>query len=173
MRFLLKLAMVSVLALGLLAPPLRAQEPSPAAVEAAQKLFALLFDHAFARQNEQAVASLWPSMERALRKNNPALDDTTLEGLRADFVRIRRDHLRELVKEVPNSLARHLAPEEMNDLAAFYRTPSGLKVLEAMPLVMAEGFAQALPRMRALNDDTHEAFMAMLRKRGLLRSHPD
>jgi hypothetical protein len=173
MRIMRKLAVVLTFTLGALAPlPAHAQEPSPEAATAAQNLFALLFDHAFARQNELAVDGVWPSVERALRKNNPALDEATLTTLRSEFARIRREQMKALVKEFPHSLARHLGPKEMDDLAAFYRTPSGRKVLEAMPLVLAEGFAQALPRMRALNDDTHTAFMALLRERGLLRAHP-
>lgn len=171
MRFFRRLAVAC--AIGTLTwLPARAQNPSPEAIAAANEVFTLLFDHAFARQNEIAVNAAWPSIERALRKNNPTLDNATLAGLRDEFVAIRREYLKELVKEVPNSMARHLTPKEMNDLAAFYRTPSGLKVLEAMPVVLTEGFAQVLPRLRALNDETHQQFMALLRQRGLLRAHP-
>ncbi len=174
MRSRLLSVFIAALAIGSLAPaaPRAQAPPSPETMEAAQNVFALLFDHAFARQNESAVRESWPSLERSLRKNNPALDDATLSGLRQDYLRIRRERLKELVKELPNAMARHLNAKEMNDLAAFYSTPSGIKVLEAMPFVLTEGFAQVLPRMRAFNDDTHDAFMKLLRERELIRAHP-
>jgi hypothetical protein len=167
MRFVLRLAVICVI--GAMASATRAEEPSQEAVEAARNVFALLFDHALGRQNELAVSSAWPAFERALRKDNPAIEEAALVELRQEFTRIRREHLKELLKEFPNSMARHAGAQELNDLAAFYRTPSGIKILEAVPMVMAEGFAQVLPRLRAVNDDTHAAFLALLRKRGLLR----
>ena len=41
--------------------------------------------------------------------------------------------------------------DEIRDLTAFYRTPSGQKMLEVIPQVMAEAFATVLPRMRSVH----------------------
>ena len=158
-------------ALAVAAPSVRAQIPaqsSAASSEAARDLFTVLFEQAFSTLNTQAVESAWPSIETAVRAQNPKIDAATLAELRREFERIRLAQLYEVTKALPAIYARLLTPEEMRDIAAFYRTPSGRKMLQALPQIMTEGFATALPRMQAVNGETNAAFLALLRDRGLL-----
>ena len=57
----------------------------------------------------------------------------------------------------------------MRTIAAFYSTPTGAKMLQALPKILPEGFAIVLPRMQAMAGDTQEAFLRLLRERGLLQ----
>ena len=141
--------------------------PSAETMDAARDLFTLIFDHAFGATNARAVATAWTGIESALRKQNPKLDAATLAALRGEYERIRIEKLRDATKDLPVIYARLLTADEMRDLAAFYRTPSGQKMLEVIPQVMAEGFATVLPRVRAVTDDSYDAFIKLLRERGL------
>jgi hypothetical protein len=104
-----------------------------------------------------------------LRGKNPALDAATLGDLRREFERIRLQKVRELMKDTPAIYARHLAPEDMRAIAAFYRSPTGTRMLQAVPSIVGEIFAIALPGMPGVIGDTHEAFLTLVRERGLIK----
>ena len=54
----------------------------------------MTFERAGVQLNAQAVEHTWPSLENALRANNPLLDAKTLGELRREFERIRLEKLR-------------------------------------------------------------------------------
>jgi uncharacterized protein len=141
---------------------------SAEAMEAAQALFTQLFAHGFVALNAQAVETAWPGIENALRAQKPNIDAATLAELRREFERIRLARLSEIVKDVPAIYARYLSAEDMRTLAAFYGSPTGVKMLQAMPKVLPEAFATVLPRMQSMAAETQEAFLKLLRERGVL-----
>jgi hypothetical protein len=171
MRRLRCLAFAAALAvISLCSAGSRAESPpSPEAMEAAQALFTQVFVHGFATLNAQAVETAWPGIENALRAQKPDVSAATLAELRREFERIRLARLSEILKDVPAIYARYLTAEDMRTIAAFYSTPTGAKMLQALPKVLPEGFAIVLPRMQAMAGDTQEAFLRLLRERGLLQ----
>ena len=136
--------------------------------EAAQALFNQLFVHGFVALNAQAVEIAWPGIETALRAQKPGIDAATLAELRREFERIRLARLSDAVKDVPAIYARHLNADDMRVLAAFYGTATGAKMLQALPKIMPEAFATVLPRMQSMTAETQDAFLKLLRERGLL-----
>ena len=142
--------------------------PSPETIQAAQALFTQLFAHGFVSLNAQAVETAWPGIESALRAQKPNIDAATLAELRREFERIRLARLSEIVKDLPAIYARYLSAEDMRTLAAFYGSPTGAKMLQAMPKILPEAFAVVLPRMQSMTAETQEAFLKLLRERGLL-----
>jgi uncharacterized protein len=149
--------------------PVRAEgPPSSDAMAAAQALFTPVFAHGFVTLNAQAVETAWPGIEAALRAQKPAIDAATLSELRREFERIRLARLAEIVKDVPAIYARHLTVEDMRVLSAFYSSPTGTKMLQAMPKILPEAFASVLPRVQSMTAETQEAFLKLLRERGLL-----
>jgi hypothetical protein len=56
----------------------------------------------------------------------------------------------------------------MRVLAAFYGTPTGAKLLQALPKILPEAFAIVLPRMQSMTSETQDAFLKLLRERGVL-----
>jgi hypothetical protein len=164
------LALIAVLAAGnAWSVPARAQgQASGDSGEAAQVLFAQLFAHGFVALNAQAVEVAWPGIEAAVRKQKPDIDAATLAELRREFERIRLARLSEVVKDVPPIYARHLTAEDMRVLAAFYGTPTGAKLLQALPKILPEAFAIVLPRMQSMTSETQDAFLKLLRERGVL-----
>jgi hypothetical protein len=143
--------------------------PSADAQETARELFSVTFDGAMAQLNTQGVDYVWPSVEAALIARNPRLDAATLAGLRAEYERIRLARMHELMKDIPDIYARYLTAPEMRELTAFYRTPTGGKLLTVLPKIMTEAFSAVLPRMPTLAADTQEAFLKLLHERGHLK----
>ena len=142
---------------------------SPEALAAAHDLSAVTFDRAGAQLNAQAVEHTWPSVENALRTRNPNLDAATLAGLKQEFERIRLAKLRAVIQDLPQIYARHLSPQEMREITAFYRTPTGTRLMQVVPSVVGEIFAIVLPAMPNLVNDTHEDFLRLARERGHIR----
>jgi uncharacterized protein len=153
-------AVAAVLAAAAEAAAATENEASPEALAAARELFAVTFERAGVQLNAQAVEHTWPSVENALRGKNPARDAATLGDLQK---------VRELMKDTPAIYARHLAPEDMRAIAAFYRSPTGTRMLQAVPSIVGEIFAIALPGMPGVIGDTHEAFLTLVRERGLIK----
>jgi uncharacterized protein len=154
------------------APAARCEErpdSSPEALTAAQELFAVTFERAGTQLNAQAVDHTWPSIENALRARNPDLDAATIAGLKQEFERIRLAKLRAVIKDLPQTYARHLTPQEMREIAAFYRTPTGTKLMQVVPSVVGEVFAIVLPAMPSVVNDTHEEFLRLARERGHIK----
>jgi uncharacterized protein len=170
MRWIRILPIVAAVSMTAPLSPARGQEqPSAEALAAAQELFSLLFEGAVAALNAQAVEYAWPGIEASLREKVPSISAATLAALRAEYQHIRLAHMREAMKDMPALYARHLAAGEIRDITAFYRTPAGSRMLQAIPHVFTEGFAVVLPRMPAVASDTHEIFVGRLRERGLLK----
>ena len=171
MRALRSVLLAAALA-GIGATSLGAQKPSTPndeALAAARELFAVTFERAGAQLNAQAVEHTWPSLENALRGRNPLLDTATLAELKREFERIRLEKLQALLKDAPAIYARHLTVDEMREIAAFYRSPTGTRLMHVVPSVMGEIMAIALPGMPGVINDTHEAFLALARERGHIK----
>ncbi len=170
MRRLLILAVAAMLAAANFSTtPARAEAAlSAESTAAARALFALLFDHAFVALNAQAVELAWPGIEGAVRAKKPDIDAATLAELRREFERIRLARLHEMTKDLPAIYARLLTAEEMREIAAFYRTPTGAKMLGILPKILPDAFASILPRVQAMAAETQDLFIKLLRERGLL-----
>jgi hypothetical protein len=158
-------------ALAALAPNSLGAESAPDAdaLAAARELFAVTFDRAGSQLNAQAVEHTWPSLENALRAKNPMLDAKALGELRREFERIRLEKLQALMKDVPAIYARHLTAPEMREIAAFYRSPTGTRLMHVVPAIVSEILGVALPGMPGVINDTHEAFLGLARERGYIK----
>jgi uncharacterized protein len=70
------------------------------------------------------------------------------------------------MKEAPSIYARHFTVAELQELAAFYRTPTGTKALQQTPQVMAELTTFLIPRLQDVQRQTGEAFTKVLHDHG-------
>jgi uncharacterized protein len=167
------LALTAALAVaGTCGPPARGEPPNAQpsepkeAVEAARELLKLMSHDLLARLVGEVTTQMWPAIESRLRAYNKNIDETALADLRQELERIQVDHMLNLVKDGPAIYARHFTADELRDIIAFYRTPTGRKLLERSRELNAEVTAMITPYMPEFYGRTMEAFVKALRSRG-------
>jgi len=140
--------------------------PSPETLQAANDLVGLVSASVLSDVADNITAQSWPSIESALRNRNPKLDATTLAELHVEFKRQIIDGVADVMQNAPAIYARHFSTQELRDLAAFYRTTLGTKVLKETPQVMAELNALMVPHLQGLLERVNLTFLNILQKRG-------
>jgi len=140
--------------------------PSSQAVEAARELLALMSKDLVAELAARVTAHMWPAIEGRLRAYNPNLDPAALPELRRELERVQLEYMMAIVKDGPAIYARHFTVEELREIIAFYRTPTGAKVLRLTPQLTAEVMAAITPRLPDFYARTIEIFTGVLRSRG-------
>jgi len=173
MRVLRALLFAAALAwAGASAPPLRAEaadggpKVTKEAVEAARDLLVLMSHDMIARLVDQVTTQMWPAIESRLRAYNKTLDEAALADLRKELERIQVDYMMNIVKDGPEIYARHFSAAELREIIAFYRTPTGRKLLDTSPQLSAEVAAMITPHMPEFYGRTMEVFVKALRSRG-------
>jgi hypothetical protein len=142
----------------------RADDPSPEALAAANELLAVLSPDMMKQLTGSITGSFWPVVEQKARAEK--IDEATISELRAEFERIQVAFVTDAMKEAPPIYARHFTVDELHQLTAFYRTPTGTKALHEIPQVMGELTALLVPRLQDVQRETSEAFSKILRAHG-------
>jgi hypothetical protein len=143
-----------------------ATQPSPERLQAARNLVALESSARIAEMTSEVVAKAWPQIETTLRAKHPNLDDATLGEMRSAFERLLRENVAAAMKDAPQIYARYFTAAEMNEIAAFYRTPTGAKLLATSPKVMAGLMPAILASTGSMNREFDAAFSEILKKHG-------
>jgi hypothetical protein len=158
---LLPIAAIAILAL-LGARPASAQAPSPDAIAAARELVAA------SRATEQLktlLPMLMQQLKPAVVQGRPAVEkdyDAITPALIAASLK-RLDEVADLMAAV---YVRNFTLAEIRDVTAFYRTPTGQKLLEKMPIVMQESMQAGQRFAQAIAADLQKGIVDELRKRG-------
>ena len=139
---------------------------SPEAIQAGKDLIALMSREMVADLTTNMAAQVWPAMESSLRTQNPNIDAAALAELRKEFERLVASNITEIMSDAPATYARYLTVQEMRDIIAFYKTPSGSKALKLMPQITADIMAAFPPRMQELQAKVNIAFLTILKRRG-------
>lgn len=69
--------------------------------------------------------------------------------------------------DTPAIYARHFSAQELRDMLALYKTPTGEKALKVMPQLTAKVFQMVMQRMQGLQVQIMGAFNNVLRQRGI------
>jgi len=139
---------------------------SSEALQAAKELVALISESMVSDMIATVTAQVWPNLETALRARNPNIDSATLAGLRSEFQRIEADQMIEVMNRAPVIYARHFTFQELRDMAAFYRTPIGAKMLQVTPALTAELTAMLVQDAPGLQQRVRQSFGNILRVHG-------
>ena len=97
-----------------------------------------------------------PKLNAAQKKKAIAEAATELPAAAKAFADTMNDPkmMDELVAEIAPLYARHFSADELRTMAAFYRTPVGLKMMQTMPQLMGESMQISqrvlMPRMTAM-----------------------
>lgn len=148
----------------LFAGPVIAQtpQPSPQAMAAAREL--VIASHAADR-----IKAFMPLFMQQLK---PAI----VQG-RADAEKIYdvvapillesfNSRLQEFTDLIAGIYARSFTVTELSDIAAFYRTPTGQKLLEKLPSVLQESMASGQQFAQTLSADMQQRVVEEMKKRG-------
>ncbi len=165
----------TALAMSLSAPAVFAQAPAPAADPAALAAVNELFEAMKYREMmtgmfAQMQQSLGPMMEQgahaaidgnkglsaAQKKAAKAKASADLPAFVNRFTSMMNDpkFMDELFAEIAPLYARHFSAAEINQIAAFYKTPVGAKMISTMPALMNESMQISqrvvMPRVQAM-----------------------
>jgi uncharacterized protein len=146
-----------------LAAPVRAQEPSAETLAAARDLSAIMTGDTIAQMTSAMSAQIWPTIEQQL---SAKVDAATIAEIRSEFDRSLKEFTGEVMKDAPDTYARHFTAQELRDMVAFYKSPSGAKALREMPKVMTDVATRLAPRMQALQTGFDTRMQAILQKHG-------
>jgi hypothetical protein len=159
-----------VFALGVAAMPFRAvaqDEAQSDSLKAANELMAVMSKDTVRQMVTGMTAQIWPAIEQALRAKRADIDQATLTELRSEFERIQMQYMAGVMADAPSLYARYFSAQELRDMLAFYKTPTGLKSLQVMPQLTAEVFKMVMSKMQGLQAQIMGAFEAALRQRGI------
>jgi uncharacterized protein len=163
-RSLNRLALIVALALGtvVMAGAARAQAPSPAALAAAKELVALkggsaMFDPLIPGVIESAKNQLVPTNPQL----SGALNDVAT-ALHKEYAAKRA----ELLDIVARTYAHHFTEQELKDIVAFYKTPSGKKMIAQEPAAIKESLDAAQLWANEFSDTVLQRFRTEMQKKG-------
>jgi hypothetical protein len=139
---------------------------SPDALAAAQELFSVMSTDMVEQMVQQGLMQIWPTMEQALRSKNPDIDAAALTGLRDDIARIYRTSVSDALKDAPGIYARYFTAQELRDIMAFNKTPTGVKALSTMPKIMGEIMKMVVAQAPAIQAQLNTAIVGAVEKRG-------
>ena len=149
------------LAGGLLTASLTAaQDDSLEAREIASLLFTSdSFDPVFSQAAKVGTSIMKVGLEGRLGRQ---LSEDEARRLEEIFTRAAKEVIprSDFEAHYVDLLVQHFAPQELKDLAAFYRTPLGAKVLRFSSVMIAEGNAGVQRILKAHERDFHERFRA-------------
>jgi uncharacterized protein len=156
---------VACLALGLLAAGsagAQSQPPSPEAMTAARELIVTM---RAAEYFKTIMPALMRNLKPAIVQNRPqverdydALVPLLLEGMDA--------RVNEIIDEVAALYARTFTAEELREVVAFYRGPTGQKFVQRLPLITQESMIIGQRFGQSIGTEIRDRMISELRKRG-------
>jgi uncharacterized protein len=161
-------AIASVLAFLLATGPLRAQVPStvtpppPETLAVARELVATM---RATNQFKTLLPTIVQGMKPAIVQGRPqvARDFDEIMPIVISGATQRLDELAEMLAQI---YARHFTADEIRDLTAFYKTPTGQKLLQRQAAVARESMAAGQQFGRELVADVQQQISEELKKRG-------
>jgi len=145
------------------APLARAQAPSPEALAAAKELVVTMrLDEQFAAVLPGMIKNIKPTIVQGraeVDREYDALVPFMLEAFKA--------RMSELSDAAAIVYARNFSTEDLLVLSAFYRTPSGQRLLQKLPTVTQEIMVAGGKFGKSIGEDMQKRMIEELRKKGV------
>jgi uncharacterized protein len=156
-----------MVALGLAASLLAApaafpQTPAPDAMAAARELVTTI---QAGDQFKALLPIILKNLKPAIVQGRPEVDrdyDAIMPILLAGMA----ERVNEIVDEITTLYARNFTPEELREVSAFYRAPTGRKFLQKQPLILQESMAIGQKFGQSVAAEMQNRIVEELRKRG-------
>ncbi len=144
-----------------LAAPARAQDA--ATLKAAQDLAMLISKDSMQQISGAIFHQMWSPLEQQMGNK---IDAATLGELRSEMERLTTEFALDAMKDTPQIYARRFSAVEIGDILAFYKTPTGAKLLRELPQIAAESAALMGPRMVPFQQKVVTSIDAIMKKHG-------
>jgi len=144
------------------ASALRADPPAPDAMEAARSLVNTM---KLADQYKALLPAILLSLKPALTQDRPEIerDYETMMPMMAD---VFAPYYASMVDGIAAIYATNFTVAELRDIEAFYRQPTGQKMLEKMPVISQQALAVGQEIGRKASEDLRARLTEALRQRG-------
>ena len=165
MRSVARCAMAAGFMLAMsLGAPAGAATADPAALAAARSLLGTMHSETMATKMLEVIG---PQMINALTSRSHVSREKALAAWQDVLEPAMKSHVAELTDALAEVYAENFTVSEMADIAAFYGTPTGHKLIEKQPLVGSESFAIGQAWGRRVGQDAFTKNQDELRKRGI------
>jgi uncharacterized protein len=156
---------IACLSLGLLAAGpagAQSQTPSPEAMTAARELIVTM---QMADNLKTIMPAIMRSLKPAIVQNRPQVerDYDALVPLLLESMEAR---LNEMIDQVAALYARTFTAEELREVVAFYRGPTGQKFVQRLPLITQESMVIGQRFGQSIGTEIRDRMIDELRKRG-------
>jgi len=142
--------------------PVRAQTPSPDAMAAARELIVTM--HAV-DYFKATMPALMQAMKPAIAQNRPeverdydAMVPLVLEGMNT--------RMNDLIEQVAVLYAKNFTADELREAVAFYRGPTGQKIVQKLPAITQESILIGQRWGQSIGGELRGRMIDELRKRG-------
>ena len=144
------------------AGPARAQTPSPDAMAAAHELIATMRAADFFKT---IMPALMQSFKPAIVQNRPQVerDYDAIVPLMLESMNARLNELNEQIAAV---YARNFTADELREAVAFYRGPTGQKIVQKLPVITQESMAIGQRFGQSIASELRGRMIDELRKSG-------
>ena len=150
------------LTVSLLAGPAPAQTPPPEAMAAAREL--VTASHAV-DQIKNLLPVLMQQLKPAVVQGRPEVDKA-YDVITPILLEALNNRMSEFMDTMAAIYARNFTVAELKDVAAFYRTPTGQRLLEKLPGVMQQSLAAGQQFAQSLAVDAQQRIVDEMKKRG-------
>jgi hypothetical protein len=163
-RMLVRSGSAVALALAWLAFPgiSQAQQPSPSAIATAKELLEV-------KGATNMLNPLVPGIIETVKNNYLQTNTALYKDLNeiAALLRAEFDPRRtEVLNDIATLYAQRFSEQELKDVIAFYKTPSGKKFVTEEPLVIDQGLQRAQAWSQKLSEEVISRYRAEMKKRG-------
>jgi uncharacterized protein len=159
---LARFCMAVALLVGTGAAATHAQQPTPGAIAAAKELLEIKGASAMF---EPVINGVVETVKNNFLQTNPSLAKDLSEvaaQLRAEFAPRRA----EVLNDFANLYAQRFSEQELKEVVAFYKTPTGKKFVAEEPLVIDQGLQRAQAWSQRLAEEVLSRMRAEMKKRG-------
>ena len=144
------------------AEPARSQTPAPDAMAAARELIETMHAADFFKS---IVPAMMQGLKPAIVQNRPqverdfdAIAPLLLEGFNA--------RMSELIEQIAVLYARNFTADELREVVAFYRRPTGQKFVQKLPAISQESMVLGQRFGQSIGNEIRARMIEELRKRG-------
>ena len=144
------------------APVARAESPTPDAMEAARSLVTTM---KLADQYKALLPAILLGLKPALTQDRPEIE-RDYEAMMPMIADAFTPYYASMVDGIAAIYAANFSAAELRDIEAFYRQPTGQKLLQRMPAINQQALAVGQEISRKAAEDLRQRLTEALRQRG-------